>query len=160
MPIKKKSFWFTNILKIVTKFIIRSNLYLLVKNCFFFNLVTCSLCAFLLFLFVIRAGRGVEKRKCAFMQNRPTCCPLTSSASRPTTSPSGSWMASNGERSQLGSHGSYMNACMWLETLAMELDGSGVPRVASWLRFIRGRYQYSRRSLGRVAFQRSCGLLL
>ncbi|XP_011697487.1 PREDICTED: telomerase-binding protein EST1A-like [Wasmannia auropunctata] len=34
-------------------------------------------------------------------------------------------MASNGERSQLGSHGSYMNACIRLEMLAMGLDGSG-----------------------------------
>jgi len=97
------------------------------KKLFLLSLVTCLLHAFLPFLFVVRAGRGVEKRKCAFMQNRPACCPLTSPASRPTTGLSGSRMASNGERSQLGSHGSYMNACMRLETLAMAAAYRGLP---------------------------------
>lgn len=51
---------------------------------------------------------GAEKRKCAFMQNRPARCPLTSSESQ-SVDHGPVWLAdpaNNGERSQLGSHGS------------------------------------------------------
>lgn len=54
---------------------------------------------------------GTEKRKCAFVQNRLARCPLT--PWRASHGPSG---PGNGLRSQLGSHGSYMNACVQAET--------------------------------------------
>lgn len=100
----------------------------LTKDDFFLErLPTPSSYILLPFLFVIRAGLVEPKNESA-----PSCkigrrCPLTPSvgrqagqpASQPATGPSGSAMVSNGECSQLGSHGSYMNACMRPETPAI-----------------------------------------
>lgn len=62
-------------------------------------------------------------------------------------------MVSNGECSQLGSHGSYMNACMRPETPAIGpmvgVGGGGVPS-ASWLRSVRGRYPHGDRGTDRT----------